>query len=151
MEKEFESAGLVRRLAAILYDSLLIIAIWLITTLLLVALINEGSPLQGPLFQLGLYVEACLFYSYFWRLRGQTLGMQVWKIKLVNPDLQTLSWQECFSRLFFALLSKLNRSESFMSWCKNSRKRWWCWKFKPNASTHHSKFPICENSSKYNI
>ena len=44
MEKEFESAGLVRRLAAILYDSLLIIAIWLITTLLLVALINEGNP-----------------------------------------------------------------------------------------------------------
>ena len=63
MEKELESAGLVRRLAAILYDSLLIIAIWLITTLLLVALINEGSPLQGPLLQLGLYVEACLFYS----------------------------------------------------------------------------------------
>ena len=31
--------------------------------------------------------------------------MQVWKIKLVNPDLQVLSWQECFSRLFFALVS----------------------------------------------
>ena len=105
MEKEFESAGLVRRLAAILYDSLLIIAIWLITTLLLVALINEGNALQGPLFSLGLYFEACLFYSYFWRLRGQTLGMQVWKIKLVNPNLQVLSWQECFSRLFFALVS----------------------------------------------
>ena len=105
MEKTFDSAGLFRRLAAILYDSLLIIAIWLITTLLLVALINEGNPLQGPLFQFGLYIEACLFYSYFWRLRGQTLGMQVWKIKLVNPDLQVLSWQECFSRLFFALVS----------------------------------------------
>ena len=50
-------------------------------------------------------VEACLFYSYFWRLRGQTLGMQVWKIKLVSPSLQTLSWQECFARLFFALVS----------------------------------------------
>ena len=105
MEKEYESAGLFRRLAAILYDSLLIIAMWLITTLLLIVFINNGAPLQGPLFQFGLYVEACLFYSYFWRLRGQTLGMQAWKIKLVSPSLQTLSWQECFARLFFALVS----------------------------------------------
>ena len=105
MDKEFQSAGLFRRLAAILYDSLLIIAMWLITTLLLVAFINDGAALQGPLFQFGLYFEACLFYSYFWRLRGQTLGMQVWKIKLISPNLQTLSWQECFARLFFALVS----------------------------------------------
>ena len=105
MDKEFQSAGLFRRLAAILYDSLLIIAMWLITTLLLVAFINDGAALQGPLFQFGLYFEACLFYSYFWRLRGQTLGMQVWKIELVSPSLQTLSWQECFARLFFALVS----------------------------------------------
>ena len=105
MEKDFESAGLFRRLAAILYDSLLIIAIWLITTLLLVSLINDGNALRGPLFQFGLYFEACLFYSYFWRLRGQTLGMQVWRIKLINPERQTLSWQECFARLFFALVS----------------------------------------------
>ena len=105
MDKEYQSAGLFRRLAAILYDSLLIIAMWLITTLLLVAFINDGTALQGPLFQFGLYFEACLFYSYFWRLRGQTLGMQVWKIKLVSPSLQTLSWQECFARLFFALVS----------------------------------------------
>ena len=105
MDKEYQSAGLFRRLAAILYDSLLIIAMWLITTLLLVAFINDGTALQGPLFQFGLYFEACLFYSYFWRLRGQTLGMQVWKIKLISPSLQTLSWQECFARLFFALVS----------------------------------------------
>ena len=105
MDKEYQSAGLFRRLAAILYDSLLIIAMLLITTLLLVAFINDGTALQGPLFQFGLYFEACLFYSYFWRLRGQTLGMQVWKIKLVSPSLQTLSWQECFARLFFALVS----------------------------------------------
>ena len=105
MDKEYQSAGLFRRLAAILYDSLLIIAMWLITTLLLVAFINDGAALQGPLFQFGLYFEACLFYSYFWRLRGQTLGMQVWKIKLVSPSLQTLSWQECFARIFFALVS----------------------------------------------
>ena len=105
MDRKYQSAGLFRRLAAILYDSLLIIAMWLITTLLLVAFINDGAALQGPLFQFGLYFEACLFYSYFWRLRGQTLGMQVWKIKLVSPSLQTLSWQECFARLFFALVS----------------------------------------------
>ena len=105
MDREYQSAGLFRRLAAILYDSLLIIAMWLITTLLLVAFINDGTALQGPLYQFGLYFEACLFYSYFWRLRGQTLGMQVWKIKLVSQSLQTLSWQECFARLFFALVS----------------------------------------------
>jgi uncharacterized RDD family membrane protein YckC len=50
-------------------------------------------------------MEAGLFYTYFWRLRGQTLGMQVWKIKVVNAHNLTLSWQECFARLFFAFVS----------------------------------------------
>ena len=105
MTDEKPSASLSRRLAAIFYDSLLIIAIWLITTFLFVALLNNGNAVKGPFLQAGLYMEACLFYTYFWRLRGQTLGMQVWKIKVINAHNLTLRWQECFARLFFALVS----------------------------------------------
>ena len=105
MEKEFESAGLVRRLAAILYDSLLIIAIWLITTLLLVALINEGNPLQGPLFQLGLYFEACLFLF----LLLEVAWTDPWDTSLENqisePKSASIELARMFSRLFFALVS----------------------------------------------
>jgi uncharacterized RDD family membrane protein YckC len=27
-----------------------------------------------------------LFYGYFWRKTGQTLGMQTWRLKVIKPD-----------------------------------------------------------------
>lgn len=99
------AAGFFRRLAAILYDSFLIAAIWIISTVLIVALLTDGRAIGGPGFQLFLYAEAAAFYIYFWRVKGQTLGMQVWKLRTVNDSGEILTLSECISRFFFATFS----------------------------------------------
>ncbi len=100
-----DTAGLSRRLAAILYDSFLIVALWFLTTIVMVALLNDGNAIRGPAFQMFLYLEAGAFYTYFWRVKGQTLGMQVWKIKTVNDTGEIMTLSECMVRFFFATLS----------------------------------------------
>ena len=84
-------AGLLRRIAAITYDAFLVVALWMISTLMLVSLTNEGKVIQGPLFQFFLWIETFAFYLLFWRLKGQTLGMQVWRIRTESLDGSVLS------------------------------------------------------------
>ena len=98
-------ASLWRRLAAILYDGFLVVALWFITTTLMVAFLNDGKAISGPYFQLLLYMEAGAFYAYFWHFKGQTLGMQVWKIRAINDTGQILTLGECAVRFFFATFS----------------------------------------------
>jgi uncharacterized RDD family membrane protein YckC len=100
-------ASLWRRLAAILYDSFLVIALWFVTTALVVAFLNGGKVAAGPSFQLFLYLETGAFYAYFWHIRGQTLGMQVWKIRTINDTGQILTLGECSVRFFFATFSTM--------------------------------------------
>ena len=46
-----------------------------------------------------------IFYCYFWKFnKGQTLGMQVWKIKLVGTINETISLKTMIFRCFLSLL-----------------------------------------------
>ena len=89
---------------SLVYDSLLIIAIWIILPLLLVALINDGAPLGGPLFQLGLYFEACLFLLLLAVTRSDS-----WDAGLENqidkPKLSNIELARVFCKTFFSLVS----------------------------------------------
>ena len=105
-------AGLGRRLVAIFYDSLLILAIWMLSSFWLVIII--GGEVTGPYFQLFLYLELALFYIYFWRFRGQTLGMQAWKIQTLSPTGEPLSLSQCCLRFFCATLSVLCLGAGFI-------------------------------------
>ena len=96
--------GPLLRIVASVYDFFLLLGVWFLVGSIALWL-NGGKTLNPALGMLLVFLSGWAFYAYFWIKSGQTLGMQVWKIKLVNPDLQILSWQECFSRLFFALVS----------------------------------------------
>jgi len=98
-------AKLWKQFAAMLYDSLLIIAILFVATA--VALIfNHGEAIEASAFyNIYLALLIFIFYAWFWHRSGQTLGMRVWKIRIIsefggNPD-----WAISFLRLGFALLS----------------------------------------------
>jgi len=102
-----ENSGLGRRLAAMIYDGFLVVAIWMLTTMMLVAWFSEGEPVYGPLYQLFLWFEAYAFYLFFWRKKGQTLGMQVWKIKAVGLYGEPMSLLQSFVRFATATVSLL--------------------------------------------
>lgn len=89
------------------YDLFLIVAIWMLTTIVIVSLLNQGAPIEGLPFQLMLLLELFIFYAYFWRIKGQTLGMQVWKIRTENEASETLGIGQSAIRFLLATVTLL--------------------------------------------
>jgi uncharacterized RDD family membrane protein YckC len=79
---EQEPVGLLRRLGSMVYDGLLLLAVWMVLGLVFVFLGNlTGRSLLPLQFAVNL-VAAWLFLAWFWTRTGQTLGMQTWQIRL---------------------------------------------------------------------
>jgi uncharacterized RDD family membrane protein YckC len=100
-------ASLIKQLAAMLYDSLLIFAILFVATAVLL-IFNQGEAIESnPSFNLLLVFILFTFYAWFWQKSGQTLGMRVWKIRIVSDLGGNPGWGTSFLRLGFAVLSML--------------------------------------------
>ncbi len=99
-------AYLVRRIAALFYDLLLIAALWMITGFATLAL-RGGTPVPtgSPWFQCLLFLVAAIFFIGFWKRDGQTAGMKAWRIKIVARDGGELSWGACAGRFLAACIS----------------------------------------------
>ena len=69
---QLNNASFSRRMGAAFYDGLLLLALWMISTLVVIALNDREAPLQGLIYQLFLYLESLLFFVYFWTFKGQT-------------------------------------------------------------------------------
>jgi len=100
-------ASLIKQLAAMLYDSLLIFAILFVATAILL-IFNQGEAIESnPSFNLLLVFILFTFYAWFWQKSGQTLGMRVWKIRIVSDLGGNPGWGTSFLRLCFAVVSML--------------------------------------------
>ena len=104
-----QQAGFLKRVLALVYDSLLIGAIVLVLRLLLV-FVNGGYPESSSVLsfiQLFILVfTGPIFYSYFWIAnKGQTTGMQAWKIKLVSIDETELNIKKTMLRCLISTIS----------------------------------------------
>jgi len=98
--------GFLRRLAATLYDLLLLIAVLFVATALLLPL-NKGEAFTTQQFFYPLYllIISFLFYAWFWTHGGQTLGLRAWKIKVLTLDLKPISWKQALLRFAAAIIS----------------------------------------------
>lgn len=102
--------GLWRRLAAIFYDSWLVLGLWFVGAaadyLLQSALGTGDAPYRLPL---QLYLLACpfVFFGYFWTHGGQTLGMRAWRLKLLDTAGRKVGWRQSLIRVAAAYLSAL--------------------------------------------
>ena len=81
----YAPASLIRRLAAFLYDSLLLIALFMLLTAIAVRL-NDGEAIEHLAYKFALLPIAWFFFAWFWSKSGQTLGMQAWRIKMTNNE-----------------------------------------------------------------
>lgn len=105
------SAGFLKRVLALIYDSLLIAAIIIVASLLLV-FVNGEYPKPGTLLSVIQFLISILvgpfFYSYFWLTNdGQTTGMQAWKIKLVSSNESKLNMKQTYLRCLISVISFL--------------------------------------------
>ncbi len=91
------SSFVFRRTFAFLYDSFLLIAVFFVVTSIVIAF-NGGQAFENPAFLLVLYGVGFLFFSWFWRHGGQTLGMQAWRIKVISESNAPLTYKQCVQR-----------------------------------------------------
>ena len=103
-----EEATLQRRLGAMIYDGLLLLAILFAVTLPLVAL-RDGEPVESGnlLYQVLLVATAYVFFVGFWWRYGRTLGMQSWRLRIEAPNGGQPSLSACSLRFATAVLSWL--------------------------------------------
>ncbi len=82
------SATLLRRLAALLYESLLVAAVLLITVLLPQAALGAlaGILLPGRAVALHCFLTLLAYFVWFWMHGGQTLATKTWRIRLVDAS-----------------------------------------------------------------
>ena len=105
-----------------LYDAVVVLGIWVFTVVLLVTL--TGNVVVGWWVQSILFVELFVFFTFFWLNRGQTLGMQAWRLRIYRDDpidlrcvflrfLGALLGMAClFVGYFWILIDKQSRSWS---------------------------------------
>ncbi|MEE4278983.1 MAG: RDD family protein [Halieaceae bacterium] len=113
--------GLLRRLAAIVYDTLLVVPLVMVcvgaSLLLRSALGGAADDLLPPVVVQAIAVLCCVgFFAAFWLKSGQTLGMQAWRIKLVAAPGNELSFGRCVTRVGSALLSAACFGLGYL-WC----------------------------------
>lgn len=70
------------RLAAMAYDALVVLAVWVLTVVALVRI--TGDAVVGAWVQSVLFLELYALLAYCWCKRGQTLGMLAWRLRLVS-------------------------------------------------------------------
>lgn len=116
---DFSAASFLRRLAAILYDSLLCIALAMMVTLFyqqvilrawygakkLQELSHAGALDVDPTLASLVFLSLFGFFAFFWTRTGQTLGMQAWRIRVQNHDGSALSLAQALIRFITALAS----------------------------------------------
>ena len=86
------------------YDGLLVLALWLITLLSMV-LANGGEAVFGALVQSVLFLEAFVFFAWFWLRAGETAGMRAWRLRLVSNDGGRITLNQATVRFFTAMVS----------------------------------------------
>ena len=98
------AAGLCRRISAIIYESLLLLALLFIADYLFLALThNTSSPLFKTLLQVYLLLMMASYFSWSW-LRGQTLAMKTWRIRIVNQEGAPITLKQALLRFALAFL-----------------------------------------------
>lgn len=105
---QVENAGVAVRLAALLYDGLLVLGIWFVIGGIAVAINGgEGVSKNNPFLPALLFLVTFWFNAHFWRRGGQTLGMRAWRLRLLNQHNTPLSLVQCLLRFLGSIGSLL--------------------------------------------
>ncbi len=96
-----------RRLAAIVYDSIILIALLFFAALPPTLLYGEGTTETVAVLLMRLYLltVAFAFFGGFWTHGGQTLGMRAWHIRVVDMEGKSIGWGRALTRFMLAIIS----------------------------------------------
>ena len=115
----YSMAGVWLRLAALLYDFLLVAAVVLVVSVILIAVGGALFSIQGAgpndaqtlptwyrywIMAPAIFGSVYGFYALLWTKSGQTLGMQTWRIMVVARTGKYLSYRQSLKRCAAALI-----------------------------------------------
>lgn len=131
-EKKYLPVSFWRRLAAVLYDGIMLICLIFIAWQPVPLLPDDNWPgwLSQGVRLIYLFAVAFLFFGWFWTHGGQSIGMRAWKIRLVAGQNQislgaSPPWSLALIRFTVAILSWLICGLGFL-WALTNRNRL-CW------------------------
>lgn len=116
-QQEFATPSLLRRFAAMVYDSLLLMAISILYGAMATGInvLINGAPVTGErvnwggfgvIVFIGWLVTIVFFFCYFWHKSGQTLGMKTWGIRMHSTEsLDLPDYKQCIIRCCLAPIS----------------------------------------------
>jgi uncharacterized RDD family membrane protein YckC len=129
--ESLSAPGLPRRLAAMVYDTLLVLPLIMVVAaaaLGLRSLLGDaaGAAILPPWVVRSIALLCCIgFFTAFWLKGGQTLGMQAWRIKVIPSPGNELTFGRCVTRIGSAVLSAACFGLGYL-WCiVDRRKRSW--------------------------
>ena len=102
-----QNAGLLRRIAAMLYDLLLVLALLFLATLPFVAM-RGGEPVErgeNLIYRIVMGLVIYAFFVGFWSRSGRTLGMQSWRLQLEDSNGNVPSFGQASLRFVVSFLS----------------------------------------------
>ncbi|MDH3559391.1 MAG: RDD family protein [Gammaproteobacteria bacterium] len=99
----YATAGLLRRLAAMFYDTLLLFSVLLFATVVALLVTRGTLDYHNPFFRTYLFLICFLFYAWFWRHGGQTLGMRAWRLRVQRFDGNPITLWQALLRFLAAI------------------------------------------------
>jgi uncharacterized RDD family membrane protein YckC len=99
------TAGIFRRLAAGVYDGLLLLAVLMLSTAALQAFTGGEAITYASVgaweyvYRFAMAALVAGYYGLAWTRRGQTLGMKAWKLRVERPDGGLPGWGDVLRRL----------------------------------------------------
>lgn len=120
-------APLWRRLAAAVYDALLLIALWMVALWLDVVMRDAlGLDRNWPALRAYLFLLGLFFFGWFWTHGGQTLGMRAWRLRLLDAQGRVPGWPALALRYVVAGVALAAFGLGY----------WWAW-LDPQRRTWH--------------
>lgn len=121
MDDTEQRAAFRYRLGALIYDTLILCGVWVFSIVVIVTL--SGKAFTGAPAQTLCFVEAFVFYCFFWMHKGQTIGMLAWRLRLETDGIFTL--RKAFFRFCGELLSIVSVGVGYYwIWIDRNRRSW---------------------------
>lgn len=118
--------GLLRRLAAIVYDSMVVIALMMLATMLAMpAGLGGRTAMKDPVYTTYLLAVWFLYLAWCWRKGGMTVGMRAWRIRIEDLNGHRPGWGKSALRFLVSLLSAALAGMGFLWSLFDRSKRTW--------------------------
>ncbi|MEN9366495.1 MAG: hypothetical protein RL489_853 [Pseudomonadota bacterium] len=94
-----------RRLAAMLYEGVLLFGVLMIGSLLFAIATDQRHALNGRIgFQVFLFLLLGLYFCWCWTRGGQTLALKTWHVRLIRLDGRSPGWPQAIARYLLSWL-----------------------------------------------